>query len=72
MGIESARFKTYNNVIDTIKCVGESHLQLEAVTTGDIWDIDLAKNTKFPLMHINPTTVTAGANSMTLNFQIFI
>ena len=70
--LKTLQTKTYNNVIDTIKCVGDNHLQIFAVTTGDIWDIDLEKNTLFPLMHINPVNVIAGENSMTLNFQIFI
>ena len=27
---------------------------------------------KFPLMHINPTSVTTGESQLTYNFQIFI
>ena len=72
MTIDANRFKTYNNVIDTIKCVGNAHLQIQKVTSGDIFDIDLDKNTKFPLMHINPTTTEVGKNELTMNFQIFI
>ena len=50
--------KTYNNVIDTLKNLGENHLQISTTTVGDIFDIDLEKNTKYPLMHLNPVNVT--------------
>ena len=65
-------FKNYNNTIDTLKQLGTNHLQIKTVTTGDIWMIDLEKNTLFPLMHINPINAVAGTHQMTLNFQIFI
>ena len=64
--------KTYNNVIDTLKGLGEQHNQISTTTTGDIWDIDLAKNTLFPLMHINGVNVTTGPSTLSYNFQIFI
>jgi hypothetical protein len=72
MSIDSIRFKSYNNVIDTIKCVGESHLQIQAVTTGDIWDIDLNKNTLFPLLHINIIDVNASNGQLQHNFQLVV
>tara|TARA_B100000700_G_C15049794_1_gene859712 strand:+ start:1879 stop:2394 length:516 start_codon:yes stop_codon:yes gene_type:complete len=72
MSIDAQQYKTYNNVIDTIKCIGDNHLQIFAVTTGDIWQIDLEKNTKYPLMHINPVSVVASPSMLTMNFQIFI
>tara|TARA_Y100001963_G_C6696944_1_gene407427 strand:- start:163 stop:657 length:495 start_codon:yes stop_codon:yes gene_type:complete len=64
--------KTYNNVIDTLKRLGENHLQISTTTVGDIFDIDLKKNTKYPLMHINPVNVTTGRVGLTYNFQIFV
>ena len=64
--------KTYNNVINTLKNIGNSHTQIATVTTGDIFDIDLAKNTKFALMHINPVSVTTGDSELIYNVQIFI
>ena len=72
MSIDAIRFKTLNNVIDTLKCVGEGHKQIKAVTTGDIWDIDLNKNTLFPLFHINLINVNAGKGQMQYNFQLVI
>jgi len=64
--------KTYNNVINTLKNLGDQHHQITTVTTGDIFDIDLEKNTKFPLMHINPVNVTTGQSQLNYNFQIFV
>tara|TARA_R100001143_G_scaffold56178_1_gene52746 strand:+ start:51 stop:581 length:531 start_codon:yes stop_codon:yes gene_type:complete len=64
--------KTFNNAIDTLKSLGAQHEQIATTTTGDIYDIDLAKNTLFPLFHINPVNVTTGLSSLTYNFQLFI
>ena len=64
--------KTYNNVINTLKNIGDQHFQIATVTTGDIFDINLEKMEKFALMHINPVNVTTGDFGLTYNFQIFI
>ena len=72
MSIDAIRYKTYNNVIDTIKCVGEQHKQIQTVTSGDIWEIDLEKNTDFPLFHVNPVNVGVSMSSQTFNFQLFV
>tara|TARA_R110000744_G_scaffold228724_1_gene346723 strand:+ start:20 stop:568 length:549 start_codon:yes stop_codon:yes gene_type:complete len=64
--------KTYNNVINTLLRLGEYHKQIESTSVGDIFDINLEKMQKFPLMHINPTNVVTGESQLTYNFQIFI
>jgi len=64
--------KTYNNVINTLCRLGEYHKQISTVSTGDIYDIDLEKGTKFPLLHINPVNVTTGDSELVYNYQIFI
>ena len=64
--------KTYNNAINTLKNLGRIHKQITTVSTGDIYDIDLSKNTLFPLMHINPINVDAGESFLKYNFQIFV
>ena len=66
------RNKTYNNVIMTLEGLGIYHKLIKTTTVGDIYDIDLSKNTLFPLMHINPTSVTTGASQLNYNFQIFV
>ena len=65
-------FKDYNNTIDTLKQLGANHYQIKTVETGDIFEIDLEKNTMYPLMFLNPVNAVAGTHEMTLNFQIFI
>ena len=64
--------KTYNNVINTLIRLGEYHDQISTVSVGDIYDINLEKLEKFPLLHINPISVTTGQSQLTYNFQIFI
>ena len=64
--------KTYNNVIDTLKNLGENHLQISTTTVGDIFDIDLEKNTKYPLLHLNPVNVQTRRTELVYNFQVFL
>jgi len=64
--------KTYNNVVNTLLRLGEYHEQISTTSVGDIFDINLEKMQKFPLLHINPTSVTTGESQLTYNFQIFI
>ena len=66
------RYKTYNNVIDTLKQWGTNHYQIQKVSSGDIHEFDLEKNNLFPLMHINFVSVDAETSRMTYNFQVFI
>ena len=65
-------FNDYNNTIYTLKQLGTNHYLIKTTTTGDLWEIDLEKNTMFLLMHINPVNAVEGTHEMTLNFQIFI
>ena len=64
--------KTYNNVINTLLRMGEYHDQISSTSVGDIWDINLEKMEKMPLLHINPISVVTGDSQLTYNFQIFI
>jgi len=64
--------KTYNNVINTLCRLGEYHKQISTVSVGDIYDINLEKLEKFPLLHINPLNVSTGDSELIYNFQIFI
>ena len=43
--------KTYNNVVNTLLRLAEHHRQIHTTSVGDIFDIDLSKETKFPLLH---------------------
>jgi len=64
--------KTYNNVVNTLVRLAQYHGQISTVSVGDIYDIDLEKETKFPLLRINPTSVTTGDSQLNYNFQIFV
>lgn len=64
--------KTYNNVINTLLRLGEYHKQINTISVGDIWTVDMEKNTKFPLLHITPTNVSAAESELIYNFQIFV
>jgi len=64
--------KTYNNVLNTLLRLGEYHEQISSTSVGDIWEINLEKMEKMPLLHINPTSVVTGDSQLTYNFQIFI
>tara|TARA_R110002072_G_scaffold164238_3_gene317135 strand:- start:462 stop:1028 length:567 start_codon:yes stop_codon:yes gene_type:complete len=64
--------KTYFNLINTIRNIGKQHKFIHTTTVGDIYDIDLSKETLFPLMHINPVNVSTGYASLTYSFQIFV
>jgi len=64
--------KTYNNVVNTLLRLGEFHDQISTTSVGDIYDLNLEKMEKFPLMHVNPTSVTTGDSQLTYNFQVFV
>jgi len=64
--------KSYNNVVNTLLRLGEYHNQISTTSVGDIYDLNLEKMEKFPIMHINPTSVTTGDSQLTYNFQIFV
>ena len=64
--------KTYNNVTNTLIRLAQYHDQISTVSVGDIFDINLEKMEKLPLLHINPTNVTTGDSELIFNFQLFI
>ena len=64
--------KSYNNVVNTLLRLGEYHEQISTTSVGDIYDLNLEVMEKFPLMHVNPTSVETGDSQLTYNFQIFV
>ena len=60
--------KSYNNVVNTLLRLGEYHDQISTISVGDIYDINLEKMEKFPLMHVNPTSVETGDSQLNYNF----
>ena len=60
----------FYRVLDTIKDTLQADTNCSTVTYGDITQIDLSKQTIFPLSHIIVNSVTSGENIMTFNLSI--
>ena len=60
----------FYRVLDTIKDTLQADVNCNTVTYGDITQIDLSKQTMFPLSHIIVNSVTSGENIMTFNLSI--
>lgn len=60
----------FYRVIDTIKDTLQADVNCNTVTYGDITQIDLSKQTMFPLSHIIVNSATSGENIMTFNISI--
>jgi hypothetical protein len=69
---DSIRYKTFNNVIDTLCCIGFKHAFVNQVGYGDIWEIDIEKNVLYPYFHVVPTTVSTDVTNLQYNFQLII
>ena len=69
---DSVSYKTFNNVIETILCVAYKHLFIEQVGSGDIYDVDLEKNTKYPYFHCIPKNIQTDDNSLQFNFSLLV
>ena len=67
------RYKTYNNALLTLKCLGEKHKQIETVTTGDLWDTDLSDASGlYPLMHVITNNANVSLSEQKFNFRVLI
>ena len=62
--------KTYYNLIDYIYNYLNGTTAINTVTIGDILDVDLAKQTIFPLAHINVGSVTFDEHIITFNINV--
>lgn len=60
----------FYQVTDTIKTSLLSDPNVNTVTTGDIMDVDLSKQTIFPLAHIIVNTVTTQEQILVFNITI--
>ena len=60
----------YFDIIDKLKSHFESDPMINTVTQGDIFDIDLNKQTIFPLAHIIVNTATFEENVIRYNISI--
>ena len=46
--------------------------QLNTITFGDIFEVDLAKNSIYPIMHVSTDTASYDTGSLTYSFQIIV
>ena len=60
----------YFNIIDKLKTHFESDVLINTVTQGDLFEVDLAKQTIFPLVHIIVNTATFEENVVRYNISI--
>ncbi len=63
---------TYYNIIDTLETALEAEPFVNTVSYGSIYDIDLSKQTIFPLSHIIMNNVVQSGQVMTYNMTILL
>ena len=69
---DSVGYKTYNNVLESLLCMASRHKFIEQVDAGDIWQVDLEKNTSYPYFHVVTDNVQTQDAQMIFNFQLII
>ena len=62
----------FYRVTDVIKDTLQADPNCNTVTYGDITQIDLGKQTMFPLSHVILNGATSGENVMTFNFSVLV
>jgi len=60
----------YYDILEKLRTTLESNESINTVTEGDLLDVDLAKQTIFPLAHIVIQNVTFQEHTMTFNMNI--
>jgi hypothetical protein len=53
-------------------CIANAHKFVEQVDSGDIWQVDLEKNTTYPYFHLVTENVQTTQSSLIFNFQLII
>ena len=66
------RYKTYNNALETLKCLGTQHRQIETVSNGDLFDIDMEASGLYPLMHVIINDANVSLSEQKFNFRVLI
>lgn len=62
--------KAYYNLIDKIHTYLDGNPNVNTVTFGDIMDVDLSKQTIFPLVHVTVSNVTFSEAVMNISFNV--
>lgn len=63
---------TFNNIVERFKVFAENHFFIETFSFGSPDDVDLAKFTSFPLMHLVYTGATYDPGTKTYNLEVYI
>jgi hypothetical protein len=64
--------QSYYNILDTIKTTLEADVNVNTVSQGDIFDVDLAKQTIFPLSHIMVNSATKNGTTYTFSMSVLL
>jgi len=64
--------KTYYNLIDKLYAYLNGSESINTVTFGDLLEVDLSKQTIFPLAHIGIQNITFGEYIMTASLNIIV
>ena len=62
--------KAYYDLVDKLNTYLDGSPSVNTVTFGDIFKVDLSKQTIFPLAHINIQNVTFSEHIMTFSLQV--
>jgi hypothetical protein len=62
----------YFNILDTLKLHLDNDPFITSVTEGDIFQVDLGKQTLFPLAHIMVNTATFEGNVLRFNITLMV
>jgi hypothetical protein len=58
------------DIIDKLKETGEALPSIRTITFGNLEDVDIKRQTIFPLIHIVPGTATLNGSTISWSFQI--
>ena len=63
---------TFNNIVERFEDFATSHFFIKSFSFGSPDDVDLAKFTEFPLMHLVYTGATYDTGTKTYNIEVYI
>ena len=63
---------TFNNIVERFEDFATSHFFIKSFSFGSPDDVDLAKFTEFPLMHLVYTGATYDSGTKTYNIEVYI
>lgn len=63
---------TFYQLTEFFNSLAQAHPNIETFTVGDIADIDMSKQTLFPLCHLVPTNVTISPQTFNYNIELIV